>query len=392
MNNEAEFEKFVEELKSKASLIEVIEALSTMRFQQRRVGRFVYALHPDSFAVDDDWGIYTWFAQAGTGGHQYETGDVFHWMERYANLDFWAACEWLATRYGVSIPKRQPMTATDKKHKSRMEMYDIACKWFEAELWSSPAALDYCHRRGWTDETIRRSRLGFAPGFARLQDLKGTFAMNEVNQNDPAAVSISGRRGGVATWLKDFEITDFSDDWVTNDYIPGLATGIRLVYPHLWRGRVTYFSARNLEVGADGVIVNRPEKDANGDHHPKSWNQPRCLVGERLRYYNFCFTRGAENCLVVEGQPDAISAAQLGIAAAALAGVAPDEGMAGLMRQYQIKRVFMGLDGDAVGQKNQVKAATVFGPMTRMVTWPAQETTATDEVIEENADAVAEES
>ena len=132
MTSEAEFEKFVQELKDKASMIETIEALSTMRFSQKRVGRFVYALHPDSFAVDEDWGIYTWFAQAGTNGHQYETGDVFHWMERYASMDFWSACEWLATRYGVSVPQRRAPANRDKNHKTRMEMYEIASEWFEA--------------------------------------------------------------------------------------------------------------------------------------------------------------------------------------------------------------------------------------------------------------------
>jgi DNA primase len=388
MANDFDFDKFVEEIKTKVDLVEIIEATSAYRFETRRVGRFIKCKHPDSFMVDPDWGIYTMFAKAGDGSHQHETGDVFHWLERYANMSFWEAAQFLAQRCGVKVPEqaRKIDPEKEKQTKTRLEMYEIACKWFEAELWNSPAALEYCRGRGWTDETIRAARLGFASGTERINDLRGTFAMHDVNLDDAATVSIVGKRGAVASWLQVAEIKDYSVDWVDNNYIPGLATGIRLVFPHIWRGRVAYFSARNLEM-RDGKLVNRPERDENGNHRPKSHNLPRCLVGERLRYYNFAFTRGAENCLVVEGQPDAISAAQLGIGAVALAGVAADADLAALIKQHKIKRVFMGLDNDPAGQANQVKGAALFGPMTRLVTWPLENDTtqANDEVIDDNS-------
>jgi DNA primase len=382
-NNDFEFEKFVEELKTKAELIDVIEATSEYRFDTRRVGRFIKCTHPDSFMVDPDWGIYTMFAKAGSGGQQFETGDVFHWLERYAHMSFWEAALWLAQRYGVKVPEqvRKVDPQKEKQQRCRLEIYELASTWFETELWKSPAALEYCHGRGWTDETIHKARLGFAPGIERLNDLRGTLTMNDVNLDDPATVSIVGKRGGVAAWILAHGIEDPSADWVDNDQINGLATFPRLVYPHIWRGRVSYFSARNLE-WSDGKLLNRDK--------PKSWNLPRSLVGERLRYFNFAFTRGAENCLVIEGQPDAISAAQLGIGAVALAGVAADKELAELLKNYKIKRVFVGLDNDEVGQQNQVKAATLFGPMTRLVTWrddyqPVQEQeTDGDEVMDDN--------
>lgn len=369
MSNDAEFEKFVQDLKDKADLVEIIEATSEYRFDTGRHGRFVKCKKPDSLMVDPDWGVYTWFAKSGTKG-QFETGDVFHWLKRYDNKDFTQACEYLADKYNVRMPERKHVDPEKAKaQKTRQETFELACSWFEAQLWNAPAALDYCRGRGWTDETIRKARLGFAPGTAQINDLRGEMTMNEVNLNDPATVSIVGKRGGVADWLRVMAVEDYSADWVENNYVPGLATGLRLVYPHVWRGRVVYFSARNLEL-ADGALVNRPEKDEHGNYRPKSYNLPRSLAGERVRYYNFAFTRGADICLVLEGQPDAISAAQLGVPAVGLCGVGVDKELAEQIKNFKIKRVFVGLDNDKVGQENQVKAAALFGPMTRLVTWP----------------------
>ena len=194
---DADFEKFVDELKDKADLVDVIEATSEFRFEKGRSGRYIKCAKPDSLMVDPDWGVYTWFAKAGMSGHQFETGDVFHWLERYGNMDFMAACDWLGQRYGVRMPERKgtPQQAEQAKaQKTRQEMYEIACQWFERQLWNTPEAVDYCHRRGWSDETIRKARLGFAPGYEKVNDLRGDLSMNEVNLDDAATVSITGRR------------------------------------------------------------------------------------------------------------------------------------------------------------------------------------------------------
>lgn len=361
--NDSEFEQFIEDLKTKASLIEVIEATSGYKFSTRRVGRFCYCEHPDSLAVDEDWGVYTWFAKAGAGGHDWETGDVFHWLKRYGNMEFWQACEWLADKYKVKIPVRTVLDpAVEKERRTRGEIYEVACKWFEDRLWQTPAALVYLRARGLTDETIRRARLGFSGGFDTLADLVGTFQMHEVNLEDPAAVAIVGKRGGVGVWLKEKNIQDASADWAEDDRIFGLASMPRIVFPHVWRERVVYFSARNLDWSEDKTALAGRDK-------PKSWNLPRALVGERHRYFNAAFTRGVDLCLMVEGQFDALSLLQWNIPGVALVGVGADEGLAKLFKDYKIKRVGSALDNDKEGQKAQVHTAALFGPLTRLVTW-----------------------
>ena len=367
----AKADKFVDDLKDKADMVEVIESLSSMRFQSKRVGRFRYALHPDSFAVDEDWGQYTVFSQAGSDGHQYETGDILTWMQRYANMDFWQACVWLGEKYGVDAPKGMKGDgAQAKEMKSRGQVFELAARWFEYQLWNTPVALEYAKGRGWSEETMRKARLGFSGGTAAaVKDLAGTFSMNEVNCDDPATVSLIGRRGNVAAWLKDQGIQDASESWTENDSVVGLATFPRLVYPHIWRGRVGYFTGRNLQ-WEDGRLVGQ---DAPKEGRPKSYNLPAALVGERLRFFNAEFHRGVEICFVVEGQGDAITLAQWGFAAVALVGVAADEGLAGLLKQMKVKTVYVALDNDKAGQAALMKTAGVFGPLARLFKWQSTE-------------------
>jgi DNA primase len=386
---------FVDEVKEKVDMLEVIEALSLPKitFETKRTGQYIYAVHPDSFAVNPDWGIYIYFAQAGTGGHKWETGDIFHWLERYANMDFMQACEYLSAKTGIRMPEKKAADPENaKRHKERLEVYELAAAWFEKELWNTPA-LDYCHRRGLTDETIQRARLGFASK-QRIQDLRGELSMNNVNLDDPATVGILGKRSGIAAWAEQYHVENAAK-WIENDYVPALGYGTRIVFPHIWRGRVNYFSTRELEWREESLF-SRPDKDAEGNKQAKNYNLPRSLAGERQRYYTFRFTRGAEICLVIEGQFDALSAAQLGVASVALVGVVPDEQMSSQFKKNKIRRVFVGLDNDEAGVKNSFAAAAVFGPMTRLVKWEAspaaesnEETETSDKIAEPNNNEAA---
>lgn len=361
---------FVEEVKEKVDMVQIIAELSSMRFDTGRKGRYLFANHPDSFAIDPDWGIYTWFANAGTDGHTWETGDIFHWLQRYANMDFMQACEYLSGKTGVRMPEKRTVNPEKAKaQKDKLEMYELATSWFEKQLWSTPAALDYCRRRGLNDETIRRARLGFTDK-QQMHDLRGELSMHNVNMDAPATVAIVGKRGGIALWAEQYQVPD-AGRWIENDYVPALGYGTRIVFPHIWRGRTSYFSTRELE-WQDERLKSRPDKDAEGNKQPKNYNLPRSLAGERQRYYTFTFERSAENCLVIEGQFDALSAAQLRVPSVALVGVAPDEQMAQLFKKNGIKRVTMGLDDDKAGNENALKAAAVFGPMTRIVKWETQ--------------------
>lgn len=99
-----------------------------------------------------------------------------------------------------------------------------------------------------------------------------------------------------------------------------------LVYVHTERGLLTYLSGRSIE----------------GKKH---YNPPREIIGERQPYYNHLYSPKSEQVVIVEGQADAITFGEWGIAAVALGGMqASDE----LLNQLQTHpRLFVALDNTA---------------------------------------------
>ena len=122
----------------------------------------------------------------------------------------------------------------------------------------------------------------------------------------------------------------------------------RLVYPHIKGGRVVYLSGRTIG---------------------EKWhyNLPEVLAGERQPYYSYEYAPSEKDVVIVEGQADAISLAQWGIPALALAGVTPGEGLQEALKRHQV--VYVGLDADEAGQKNAWKVAEAIGSMVRLVSW-----------------------
>jgi 5S rRNA maturation endonuclease (ribonuclease M5) len=285
---------------------------------------------------------------------------------------------WLAQQYNVRVPewKRDDNTEAAKTQKSRAQVFEIACAWFEQQLWKTPAALAYARGRGWTDETIRKAKLGFSGGtFEAANDLMGEFSMNQVNLRDAATIALIGMRGNVGAWLRAEGIDDGSPDWVEDDRIWGLANIPCLIYPHIWRGRAMYFTGRRLEWAtksgkAFGWAMLKDQMDdvkLIGKDAPKSYNLPQSLVGEKVRFFNHEFHRNAEKVIIVEGQGDAISLGQLGFAAVALCGVSADKELAETLKKVPTK--FVALDDDKAGREAIIGVAQTFGPMTRLLKW-----------------------
>jgi hypothetical protein len=155
-----EFRQFVEEVKEKADLLQVIQESGEYVFETAKRGKWIYCKHPNSLAVDIDWQQYTWFSKPGGAGHDFETGDVFDWLKHYRSMDFWDAAVYLAQKYGVRVPelKHSEPSEAAKSYQARGEAYVLVHQWLVKQLWRSPEALDYCRRtdggRAWADETI----------------------------------------------------------------------------------------------------------------------------------------------------------------------------------------------------------------------------------------------
>ena len=90
-------------------------------------------------------------------------------MRETENLDFAAAVETLADRYGVRLEYEQSSPADERRRAERgrlLRLLDDAAGFYSRYLWESAEAAparDYLAERGITEATARDHRLGFSP-------------------------------------------------------------------------------------------------------------------------------------------------------------------------------------------------------------------------------------
>jgi len=350
----------VEQIKARLRIEDVIEQ-DGYPLPRRGGYRKCTTPHIGGLIVNVNKQMYYWNGQA-------EWGDIIGWVQRRKGMDFKGAVEELCMRAGLPAPEWRGEDQSQRlAARAREEALDVAQRVFVRWFWRSAEAQVYARGRGWTDDqptpdpslkggdeeaepgTLRVAMLGYSGEGTEAEraEMRRELEAGGVDLDSPAAVAILGMRGGVHDWAKRHGI-QLNDDWLANGYIPGMIGRKRLVYPHVHNGRVRYLSGR-------GIV----EK-----FH---YNLPEALVGKRQVFYNQAYSFAAKEVVVVEGQADAISLGQLGIAAVALAGVAPDETMAESLRHHQV--VYVGLDADTAGDKNRWRVAEAIGPTVRMVRW-----------------------
>jgi DNA primase len=276
-------------------------------------GRWLRAEQHSSLIVDTHNQSYFW------NKHD-ERGDVIAWIQKRKKQDFKGAVEYLCERARMPRPT---WGESSKAAIARRDHYDgltVAARHFVRRLRDETVggdARDYCQARGWTEDTIQAAGLGFADGDQQM--LRGEFSMHGIEPSLPAAAA--GLR---------------------------ISAGM-LIYPHVERGRVVYVSARSLE----------------GKRH---YNPPEDLVGKRRVYLNWRYAPLEEQIVVVEGQADAVTLGQWGLAAVGLCGVSIDEDLLKMLGRH--KEVYVALDQDEAGIAGARKIADALGPLTRIVTWP----------------------
>lgn len=286
-------------------------------------GRWWRGQAHESLVVDAHRGSYHWNSRD-------EWGDVIAWVQRRQRLGFKGAVEWLCRRVGLDLPtwKGEDAQAT-RAARARADVLTVASRYWVRALRENEQGLAYAQGRGWTDETIRAAGLGFVPAGG---DLMGELQLEGAAGDGRVVTAVMKAPKGF------------------------------LIYPHVVQGRVEYFSTR---VAGEGK---------------RHWNPPSELVGERRPYFNHEYApRAALVVVVVEGQADAVTLGQWGVASVALAGVTLGDGAAavGLLRALGRHRVVvLALDSDAAGQRNTTTVADALGPMTRLVRWPRDDANA----------------
>jgi DNA primase len=310
------------EVKNKLSIVDVVgEAV-----QLRKAGTIFKGLCPfhgektPSFVVTparESWHCF------GCG----EGGDIFSFVMRREGLSFPEALKRLAAKAGIEIDER---TSRDDARKAKLrEVLEQAIAFYHAVLTQSKTgapALEYLHKRGFTDATIERFQLGWAPdGWDQM------IKMLKSRRNvDVGLTSVRPNGRGAYDKFRSrviFPIRDAS----------GAAVGIG--------GRILPPAA-----GPDGAAPAHSNSEA-----PKYLNSPATVLFDKSRtLYLIERARGeirkGEEAVLVEGYTDALMAHQAGFEnVVASLGTALTPAQVAVIARYA-REIVLAYDVDPAGQ------------------------------------------
>lgn len=153
----------VQEIKDRLKIEDIVSQYT----QLKKAGRSFKALCPfhnektPSFVVSPDRQIaYCFGCNKG--------GDVFAFIQEMEGIDFVDALKMLAEKAGVELQeyKSDKPRATGDVKDQLYKVYEAATAFFERQLRNTEEGkkvIEYLHRRGLTDESIQKWRIGFAP-------------------------------------------------------------------------------------------------------------------------------------------------------------------------------------------------------------------------------------
>ena len=316
---------FTDELRQRLSIVDVV----SRRVPLNKKGQNFWGCCPfhnektPSFSVSEDKGFYHCF---GCGEH----GDIISFVMKSENVDFKTAIRELADMAGLKVPEYKPR---DPEQIAREESYvgitDRAATVFSQKLFdaSGAHALEYVRKRGFTDDMIKKYRIGYAP--------KNSIIANTFTNIKPDALIATGlvRRG-------DYGLYDFFRD--------------KLMFPIFnAHNQIVAFSGRSLD-GSEPKYINTTDTE---------------LFHKRQTIFGFNFARDAihraNRSIVVEGQIDAIQMQchGFGETVAPLGTALTSDHIAILCKSN--RNITFCFDGDAAGQKAAVRACDIVLPFLR---------------------------
>ena len=344
------------EVKSKLTVVDVVGET----VQLKKAGTTLKGLCPfhgektPSFIVTP--GRETWHC-FGCG----EGGDIFSFVMRRDGIAFPEALRRLAQRAGVEIDER---TTREDAHRKRLhDVLDTAFAFYHAVLLNSEtgaAALAYLRGRGFTDESIERAQLGFAPpdwdALVRTLERKRQIGAPELIEVGLATPRKSGRgvydrfRGRVL-----FPIRDAT----------GNATGLG--------GRVLPAAPPTATAPTAGDQLSREAQPAPDPDGPKYLNSPATPLFDKSRtLYPLDRAKAAIRksgiVVIVEGYTDALMAHQAGFDnVVASLGTALTPGQVALLTRYAAKKIVLAYDVDPAGERAGTLGVTALEQLTRQL-------------------------
>src|SRR4051812_1344744 len=276
-----------------------------------------------SFGIDPVEKLYHCF---GCG----EGGDVFKFVMETEGLDFTAALESLAGRYGVELERdaEDPAAAVRRERSDRLlALLERTAAYYVRVLWESEeasAARSYLLGRGLSEAALREFRVGYSPSAwdrVLTASQRAGFSMSELMD---AGLAVRGRQGGFYDRFRGRIMFPLADE----------------------RGRVRGFGARAMRDGQGPKYLNSNEGEV--------FHKGRFVYGGDL-------ARAAAaregRVMLVEGYTDVVALRQ-----AALPNVVGSMGTALTRGQVEAlsrlaPTVLFCLDADAAGQEAMARAA-----------------------------------
>ncbi|MGB4321881.1 MAG: DNA primase [Anaerolineaceae bacterium] len=308
----------VDDIKERLDIVEIVEQTVKLR----RTGKNYIGFCPfhsntrtPAFVVFPETQTWRCFGQCNEGG------DLFGYMMKREGWDFNEALRQVAARAGVTLTQQNPETEASVQSQQKLSaVLEAAAGFYREQMLTSPAGkktLDYLHKRGLSDETIKIWGLGYAPaGWTTLLDY-----LRQKNYETGMLIA-----AGL--------LTERDDGSLHDRFRERLMFPIRGPY-----GQLAGFGGRTLEPDGIPKYLNSPATDV--------FDKGRLLYGLDQARKSI---RSLNQAVIVEGYMDVIGLHQAGFTnAVSPMGTALTEDQFRLLKRLT-RNVVLALDPDAAGQ------------------------------------------
>ena len=316
----------IERIQDTAQIVEVVSDFVSLK---KRGTNYVACcpFHHEktpSFSVSPSKGIFKCF---GCG----KAGNAVAFVMEHEQMSYVEAIKYLGKKYGIEVVDKEESAEDVQQrlfHESLLIVNEFAKDFYARRLWESEdgqaIGLSYFKERGFTDDTIKKFNLGFAPNEKRAFTHQAQRAGYKKEHLTRVGLTIEREESG--------ELFDRFYD--------------RVMFP--WRsisGKVIAFGGRTLR--SDKTIakyINSPESEA--------FVKNRSLYGI---YEAKAAIVKQQKCYLVEGYTDVISFHQAGIEnVVASGGTSLTTGQIALIKRFSNKITVL-YDGDFAGIKASLR-------------------------------------
>lgn len=315
---------WMDDFYSRVDIVQVVSAYVPLKKNGSRYWGLCPFHHEKtpSFSVNGEQNLYYCFGcKAG--------GNVVQFVEEMEHLTYREAVEYLAKQIHMPIPETQEDPDYERRRSQRERLLGAnkaAARWYHAQLWlpENQRILDYLHKRGLDDGTIRKFGLGAAheewDALTRALEQQG-YTQDEL------------RLAGLTVVKQETRFDMFRS---------------RAIFPIIdAQGQVLGFGGR-----------------AMGDAQPKYLNTSDTPVfNKRKGVYAANLLRkqrDLKRVILVEGYMDVVALIQHGVnGVVATLGTALTNEQARLLKRYA-PEIWVSYDGDSAGQHAIMRALEIF--------------------------------